>query len=256
MKKSILTCLLVLTAGLTAMMAQNPPAQGKAAGPQPKSQGEAQAVQTLFQAAQGPPDGVIKAADELMSKYADTEFKEIALYLTAVSYQQKNDFPKATFYGEKVLEVNPKNFQITLMLGEVLAQSTRENDLDREEKLGRAEKLLNETIENLKTAPKPNPQITDAQWDEGKKQLNAEAHSGLGMVATTRKKYDPAIAEFKIAADTDPQPTYQVRLASAYQQAGKNAEALAIVDKLLADPSLDPRVKSVATTVKNAASKK
>jgi tetratricopeptide (TPR) repeat protein len=253
MKRSILAGALVLTAGLFGLMAQAP-AQNK--GPQPKSEAEGKAVQALFQASQGPPDGVIKAAEDLLTKFADTEFKEIALYLTAISWQQKGDAAKAMFYGDKVLEINPKNFSVTLMMGEIPAQSTRENDLDRDEKLGKAEKYLNDTIENLKTAPKPNPQVTDAQWEEGKKQLNAEAHQGLGMIAMTRKKYDVAVGEFKTAADGDPQPTYQVRLASAYQKAGKNTEALAIVDKLLADPNLHPAVKNAASGIKAEASKK
>jgi tetratricopeptide (TPR) repeat protein len=142
------------------------------------------------------------------------------------------------------------------MLGEILATHTRENDLDKEEKLSKAEKYLNGTIENLKTAPKPNPQIQDQQWEEAKKQLVAEAHNDLGLVALDRKKYDVAITEFKTAVDGDPQATFSVRLASAYQQAGKNQEAIEICDKLLADPQLHPQIKSVAQSVKAAASKK
>ena len=55
------------------------------------------------------------------------------------------------------------------MLGELLASRTRENDLDKEEKLTQGGEVRQEAIDNVKTAPKPNPQITDAQWEEGKK---------------------------------------------------------------------------------------
>jgi hypothetical protein len=72
----------------------------------------------------------------------------------------------------------------------------------------------------------------------------------------TLKKYDGAIAEFKMATELDPQPAYQVRLASADQLAGKNDDAIAICDKLLADPQLHPTIKAVATQFKAAASKK
>jgi tetratricopeptide (TPR) repeat protein len=256
MKKMILTGTLALAAGLSSLLAQQAAApQGQPKGPAPKSQAEAQALQALF-ANQGNPDALIKGADELLTKYPDTEFKELALYLEATAYQQKGDADKAQIFGEKVLEINPKNFQITLMMGEILAQKTRENDLDKEEKLTKSEKFLNDTINNLKTAAKPNPQVTDQQWEEGKKFVTAEAHNGLGLVALTRKKYDVAITEFKTASEGDPQPAYQVRLASAYQQAGKNEEAIAICDKLLADPQLHPAIKNVATNVKAAATKK
>lgn len=83
--------------------------------------------------------------------------------------------------------------------------------------------------------------------------MTAEAHNGLGMLALLSKKYDVAITEFKTASDTDPQPAYLVRLASAYESSGKHAEAIAMCDKVLADPQLHPTIKQVATNIKNAA---
>jgi tetratricopeptide (TPR) repeat protein len=250
MKRLILTGILALATGLTALMAQ---AQGqKPAGPAPKSQGEAQALGALMQQ-QGNPDAFVKSADEFLTKYADTDFKEAILISMANAYQQKNDADKAQIYAERALEVNPKAYQAQLLIGEVLASHTRENDLDKEEKLSKAEKNLNAAIANVNAAQKPNPQITDAQWDDGKKFVVAEAHNGLGMAALVRKKYDVAINEFKSASDTDPQPTYMVRLASAYESAGKHAEAIAVCDKVLADPQLHPQIKSVATNIKSVA---
>ena len=260
MKRMILAGIVALAAG-AGLQAQQPPApaQKKDApaaqkGPAPKSQGELTAVQALFTAANNhDPDATIKAAEDLLSKYSDTDFKEIALYTEATAYQQKGDWVKAEIYANRVLELNPKNIQATLMVGELIATHTRENDLDRVEKLTKAEKYLNETIANAKTMEKPNPQITDAQWEENRKYIIAEAQNDLGMAALTRKNYALAATQFKAAADADPQPTYQVRLASALQSEGKNDEALAIVDKLLADPALHPAIKQVATQVKTAA---
>ncbi len=265
MKRMILTGTLALATGLTPLMAQakkdNAPAQ-PAQQQQPKGQpqlipgtksvGESEALMALIQA-QGNPDATIKAADDLITKYADTQFKESALLAEATAYQSKGDGDKAQIYGERVLEVNPKSFQAQLMLGEMLAGKTRENDLDKEEKLSKAEKYLHSAMDNVTAAAKPNPQITDAQWEEGKKFVVAQAHNGLGMVSLVRKKYDSAITEFKAAADSDPQPAYEVRLASAYESAGKHAEAIAVCDKVLADPQLHPQIKSVATSIKNAA---
>ena len=89
--------------------------------PGTKSAGESQALMALIQA-QGNPDATIKAADDLLTKYADTTFKETALLEEANAYQQKGDDDKAQIYGERVLEANPKSFQAELMLGEMLAQ--------------------------------------------------------------------------------------------------------------------------------------
>jgi len=252
MKRTILTGILALATGTTALLAQ----QQQQLIPGTKSAGESQAVMALMQA-QGNPDGTIKAAEELLSKYADTTFKETALLFEANAYQTKGDVDKATVYGEQVLAANPKNFQVPNMLGTMIVQKTRENDLDKEERLAKAEKYFHMTMDNLKTAVKPNPQLSDAQWEEGKKFLIADAHNGLGMVALTRKKYDAAASEFKVAVETQPdEPTFQVRLASALQQAGKNDEAIAICDKVLANPNLHPQIKQVATSIKAQASKK
>ncbi len=268
MKRIILAGILALAAGVPGLMAQGkqqgkqgqqqaqPQQQQQQLVPGTKSPGESQAVIALVQAQQqNNADAVIKSADELVTKYADTTFKEMAFLAEAQAYQGKGDLDKAQIYNERALEANPKSFQASLALGEMLAQRTRENDLDKEEKLTRADKLLNGTIETLKTAEKPNPQLTDAQWEDAKKYLTARAHNGLGLVALDRKKYDVAITEFKTAADGDPQePTFQVRLASAYQMSGKSAEALAICDKLLADPNLHPQIRQATQSIKNAAS--
>ena len=248
MKRMILAGVLSVAAGASSLMAQAKP-------PAPKSQKELDAVKAMLTAAQAGPDQTIAAAEAVLTNFADTEFKEIALFFEARAYQQKNDPMKAQVFGERVLEINPKNYQTTLMLGEVIAQTTRENDLDREEKLTKAEKYLSSTMESLKTAAKPNPQMSDKDWDEAKQQITAEAHNGLGLCALPRKKYDVAAAEFKSAADLDPQPAYLAREASALQSAGKHDDAIAICDKLLADAQLHPQIKQVAEGVRAAAIK-
>jgi uncharacterized protein HemY len=81
----------------------------------------------------------------------------------------------------------------------VIAQHTKEFDLDREEKLAQVEKYAKTALELLKDAPKPNPNITDDQWTAAKKDFASEAHTALGMGAMARKKYDVAESEFKLA---------------------------------------------------------
>jgi tetratricopeptide (TPR) repeat protein len=256
MKKSILTGVLAAFTGALGLMAQGAaPAAAGPKGPAPKSQAELTAVQALFQA-QGNPDAIIKAADELMTKFADTEFKQFALIMEAEAYNQKHDTAKAQVFAEQALAADPKSYQADIMLAELTVGGTRENDLDREEKLGKAEKYAKDAMANVKDAPKPNNQITDEQWNEFKQGVVARAHNTMGLANLTRKKYDPAAAEFKAAAEADPQPAYLVRQASALQSAGKNDEAVALCDKILADPNLHPQIKQVATQIKTAAAKK
>ena len=241
MKRTFLTGVLVMAAAVSGLMAQL----------KPKSNAEAEAVRALFAARTQSPDATIKAAEDLLGKFADTAYKEVALLLEADAYQQKGDYVSAEITNQRVLEANPKNPQASMQLGELIMQHVGENDLDKEEQLSKSEKDFNQALESLDT--RPNTGISDAQWEEAKKFMRAELQNDLGLAAIKRKKYDAAVADFKLAIEGDPQPAYQVRLAMAYQKTGKNDEALAICDKLLADPQLHPAIKQVAQGVQKMA---
>jgi tetratricopeptide (TPR) repeat protein len=260
MKQTIITAIVALAAGTNCLLAQQGKAQAQQgaapaaqAGPKVKSPKEAQAVMALGQAQSQGPDATIKAAEELVTNFADTEFKEIALTMEASAYQQKGDYAKAEIMFERVLDVNPKSAEALRELGEITVVHTKENDLDKEDKLTKAEKQLNQAMDLIKVAPKPNPQMTDEQWAENKKFIIAQAQNDLGLSALLRNKYDQAISLFKTAIESDPQPAYQVRLASAYQKAGKNDDAIAICDKLMGDAQLHPTIRQFAQAVRAAA---
>jgi len=214
--------------------------------PQVKSQKEAEAVMAIFEAPDA--DSRIKAAQELLTKFADTEFKAIAMQMIAASYQQKNDFENMVVWAERTLEVDPKSYHAMLMLATGIAQRTREFDLDREEKLTRAEKYAHDAMEILKTLPKPRPDVPDDQWEAAKKDFTAQAHEALALAALARKKYDVAIAEFKLAIEgaANPDPATMVRLGAVYNMTGKYDEAIAVLDKVMADAEVHPTIKQFA----------
>jgi tetratricopeptide (TPR) repeat protein len=239
-------------------MAQAAPA---AAGQMPvtkamkaQSKAELEAYNAMI-AAINDPDKTIAAAEDLLTKFADTEFKGIALNIEADAYQRKGDFNKMEIFADRVLEVNPQDSQALLMLAKHYATHTRENDLDREEKLGKAEKYATLLIEVAKTLPKPSAQISDEQWAAARKDTAAEAYNVIGQANLTRKKYDAAAAGFKSAVEaaSAPEPAYMVRLALALQNGGKNDEAIIWCDKAIAVPNVHPQVKAVATQIKASA---
>ena len=264
MKRMILAGVLVMAVGASGLMAkkdkknkdQEQPAQAQSqpAGPHPKSKAELEAVQALI-SAQGNPDATIAAAENLVTKFADTDYKDTALFMEAQAYRQKGDRDKAVIYGERTLATNPKNYQASLMLAELTVQGTRETDLDKADKLAKADKYANDSITAINEATKPNPQITDEQWGDLKKDMIAQAHDALGMSALNRKDYNAAIDQFKQAIDgaAHVEPAYEVRLASAYYQAGKNDEAVTLADKVMAEAQTPQQIKSVAQAVRAGA---
>jgi tetratricopeptide (TPR) repeat protein len=253
MKRLILTGVMALTAGSPVLLAQ----KGQCPVPNTKSLNECRAVIAMIQG-QSNPDTAISTAEDLISKFSDTSYKDMALFAEATAYDQKKDVAKAQVYAEQALQTNPKNYQAPNLLGRLIEKQTGEHDLDKDQKIASAEKYFNMTIENVKTATKPFPQMPDDKWEEFKKSLVGDAHDGLGVVALNRKNFDAAVTEFKAATEALPtEPAFQVRLASAYVQDGKNADAIALCDKILADPQVNPQVRQVAQSIKaNASAKK
>jgi tetratricopeptide (TPR) repeat protein len=277
MKRTILTGILALAAIAGILMAQQAPsapagqapaaaqpAPAKPAGPHPKSPEELTALQALMAAQQkSDPDGIIKAGDDVLTKFADTDYKEMVLTLEAMAYEMKGDAVNEQVAWGRVMEVDPASIPANLKLGGLIAKQTTDKDLDRDDQLAKAEKCLNAAIAGIK-AQQANPQTTP-QAQAQLKLSDAEAHEDLGLVALTRatankdadpKKYDKAITEMQAAANGDPdQAAYQARLAAVLESAGKSAEALALCDKILAMPNLNPAIQSFTTSVRNAAAK-
>jgi len=258
MKRTILAGILILAAGASGAIAadkkqpQQQTSQSSAPkGPTPKSADELKALQALFAAA-GKPDDVIAAAENVLTKFPDTEFKDSVLFMEADAYRQKGDKDKMQIFAERTLQANPKHFQADLMLAEAIVQGTREHDLDRDDKLAKANKYANDGIAAINASPKPNPNLTDMQWEEIKKDMIAQAHDVLGMSALDAKKFDVAITELKMAVEggAHPEPAYSVRLASAYQGAGQNDEAIATAEKVMNDPTVPAPIKSVAQSIR------
>src|SRR5208337_536869 len=102
------------------------------------------------------------------------------------------------------------------------------------------------------------PDYPDDQWNAAKKDVMAQAHEALGMIASLRKKYDVAVTEFKTSLDTGTvqDPATYIRLGQAYLDAGKLDEASGAFDKALASPNASAAVKQIAQGKKNEVAKK
>src|SRR5258708_25718136 len=193
--------------------------------PQQKSPKELEALKA-WQAATSP-DERIKTIENVLTNFADTDFKLFLLEDAMQLEQRKGDFAQVVFYAERLLEADPKNaFAMVTLAGET-ARHTREFDLDKEEKLTKVDKYAKAAIEAAKEMPKPRPDITDAQWEGVRKDLQAQAYESMGQAALLRKKFDDSIADFKqaLAVQATEDPATWVRLGQAYEEGGKFAEA-------------------------------
>lgn len=214
--------------------------------PRPKSMEEVQVLQKIFVAQD--PDERIAAATELLEKFKDTEFKPLALEFIALSYQQKNDLENMLAYGEQALQADPDNYRVMLMMAVAIAQTTREFDLDREEKLAQVERYVKRAFELLENAPRPNPNLTDSEWLMAKKDFYAQGYEALGLAELARGNTEKAIELLKKALQTaaNQDPATVLKLGFALTRANKYDEAIQLMDSLINDPNTSPVVKQYA----------
>jgi tetratricopeptide (TPR) repeat protein len=217
--------------------------------PKAKSKKEQQAFAAMQQQLQATQDPAaqIKAIDDFLAAFADTEFKVLLLQnAMQIAQDQKRDAPLATTYAERLLEVDPKNFEADVTLATVTAQGAKEFDLDKAEKTAKVQKYAQAAYDNTKDYAKPMSQIPDDQWATQKKTAVATAHMAVGMMDMVNKKYDDAIGEYKTAVEISPDPIIEFRLGEAYIKAKKWDDADATFDKVLSAPGLSPTVKQYA----------
>jgi tetratricopeptide (TPR) repeat protein len=217
--------------------------------PKAKSKKEQQAFVAMQQTLSSTQDPAaqLKAIDDFLAAFADTEFKVLLLQnAMQIAQDQKREPALATTYAERLLEVDPKNFEADVTLATVTAQRAKEFDLDKAEKTAKVEKYAQAVYDNVKDYPKQMSAIPDDQWAQQKNTAVATAHMAVGMMDMVNKKYDDAVTEYKTAFGLSPDPVIEFRLGEAYIKAKKYDDADATFDKVLSAPNLNPTVKQLA----------
>ncbi len=206
--------------------AATPPPQGKRP-PQAKTQPEFDAYKVA--AANTDPAALEKAADDFAAKFPDSELR-ILLYRTAMhDYQAANNPDKMMEMGRDVLKIDADDPEAMVGVAQVLAERTRDSDLDKDQRLDEGTKLAQravETVETDITVPAGTPQD---KVDAYKAFLRSNAYYVLGTIQYTREKYADAEGYFHKSIDAFPSqvdPLAVLRLALSLDKQEKYAEAL------------------------------
>ncbi|HVY92591.1 MAG TPA: hypothetical protein VHA14_07580 [Bryobacteraceae bacterium] len=207
------------------------------AGPHPKSPEENAALLAMFRAQD--PDSQIKAAQDILDKYPDTDYKAQVLLVQAQAYHAKKDDPKAIVVGEESLAIDPKSYEALLLLSEIYSRTTRSTDLDMDDRLAKSDKYAHDALTVLATAEKPKPDISDEQWAGVKQGESERAYVSLGLSAILKKKYDEAKTDLDKAMSLYPDPLDMLYIERAYTAAKRYDDALTWIAKVEANPSPD-----------------
>ncbi len=196
--------------------------------PQAKTQPEFDAYNAAT-ANQKDPAAMEKASNDFAAKYPDSELRALLYKTTMRGYQNVNNADKMSEMAQKLLVLDPNDPEALVSVAEVMAEKTRDTDLDKDQRYDQATKYAQQSLETIETdvaAPAGTPQ---AQIDAYKGLLRSTSYSVLGTIAYAQTKYPEAETYFQKSIDAYPQqpdPVVVLRLALALDKQSKYPEAL------------------------------
>ena len=148
---------------------------------------------TLFNAARGVQDA--KRQAELLESYsiafADSPYAEPAQTLVADSYRRMREYDKMTAFAQQVLEKDPENVGMLLLLAD--------DGSDRGVNLKQAGEYARKALEAIPKQQRPAG-ATDEQWAQRTTVQQGIAWTSIGQVQILEKHETPALEAFEKAA--------------------------------------------------------
>lgn len=169
-----------------------------------------------------------KAADDFATKYPDSELR-VMLYKTVMQrYQQANNADKMMEMAQKALTYDPDDPEALIGVAQVLAERTRDTDLDKDQRLAEAKKDAERALSTIDTDV-PSSGYPPEQLAAYKGFLRSNAYAVLGAIASDNKNWPDAETNLRKSIDAFPQQPDAVavlRLAVALDMQNKFPEAL------------------------------
>jgi tetratricopeptide (TPR) repeat protein len=223
--------------------AQNPPAgqaaqpAGQASAPAGKrppkvnSQEEFNAYKTA--AALTDAAALEKGSDDFAAKYPESELRPL-LYRSAMQrYQLVNNSDKMLEMAKKVLALDPDDPEALVGVSQVLAERTRDTDLDRDQRLAESRKDAERALQTVDTDI-PSSGYPPEQLTAYKGYLRSEAYAVLGKLSSDAKNWPDAESNLRKSIEAFPQQVDSIavlRLAVALDMQNRIPEALKYADQ-------------------------
>ena len=222
--------------------------------PAAKTQAEYDAFNTALTAVQGPDLAAGEAAArDFQAKFPQSELTS-QLYLSLLfKALQANNADAAVDMGHQVLKLDPTNPVAAVYVATVLAETTRDTDLDAAQKFDEAAKDANLALQNVDANLMMAAGTTQEQADATKSDLKARAYDALGLVELKRKNDAGAEKYLRQSVQTRGEPgdpMTHLRLALSLDRQNKFPDALAEAKKAasLAQPD-QPVAKSAQAEI-------
>jgi tetratricopeptide (TPR) repeat protein len=214
--------------------------------PQAKSQEEFQAYQEAM--SKTGPAALEAAADAFAAKYPESELRMLLYRKAMYDYQNSNNADKTLAMARKLIALDPNNPEALVTFATITAQSTRETDLDRDERLNEATKNAGKALETIDTDLLIPATAPPERVEAYKNSMRAMAYDALGTVAMVKKDYPTAETNLRKSAElnSQPDPVTYLRLSVALDQQKKYAQALEAANKAVQYSADAPQANNLA----------
>src|SRR5579862_8335623 len=199
--------------------------------PQAKTQPEFDAYKTA--SAITDPAAQEKAAADFAAKFPDSELRPLLYKSVMHAYQQANNGDKMMEMAQKVLSFDPDDPEALVGVAQVLAERTRDTDLDRDQRLAEARKDAERALVTVDTDV-PTSGYPPDQLNAFKGFLRSDAYAILGTIDFNQKNWVAAETNLRKSIDAFPQqpdPVAIFRLSVALDMQSKYPEALKYADQ-------------------------
>jgi tetratricopeptide (TPR) repeat protein len=232
--------------GQAGAPAQAQPSTGGKTMPQAKSQDEFKAYQDAV--GKTNPAEVEAAADAFAAKFPDSELRPLIYRKAMYDYQNTNNAEKTAAMAKKMLALDANNPEALVTFATVTAQSTRETDLDRDERLNEATADANKALQTIDTDLLLPSNAPPDRIEAYKKSMRAMAYDALGTVAMVKKDYPSAETNLRKSAELNaqPDPVTWLRLSVALDQQKKYPQALDAANKAVQYSADSPQANNLA----------
>ena len=182
-------------------------------------------------AAAGDPAAMEKAADDFASKFPDSEVRVLLFKNVMRQYQNANNAEKTEAVGRKLLALDPDDPEALTTVSEVIAERTRDSDLDKDQRFDEATKMAQKATQTVDTdvsVPAGTPQ---EKVDAYKAYLRSTAYSIIGTIEYKKENYAAAQESLQKSIDAFPSSPDAVVVLRLALSLDKQGTAVADQDK-------------------------
>jgi len=169
---------------------------------QPVVDPQAEAYQAVLRA--GGPQQQLALAEQFVRDYPGSPYLS-HIYLAAGSaHRMQGHFDQAVEYGERALELNPRDVISLLLIADSLSEGARKDDPGYEDMLTRAQDYSQQALDILPEyfgAIQRRPDVPEEHYKMREQYFEAQARATLGYVYLRRKQFAEAENQLRQATE-------------------------------------------------------